>query len=154
MGQTASVPRVGWRHVNKDRTLSWFFRLQREVQAIVLASPHGYLPHGVAGTIPDHTVLAHRDETPQNPRRWLLRPAEANLLEDERLRLDEWWNDLPNSARSALLESRAGHVPHGYREAVLDLVPGGAPPDTDLNTAFELSGIAAAYIEMVAVRSR
>jgi hypothetical protein len=46
-----------------------------------------------------------------------------------------------------------GHVPHGYREAVLDLVPGGAPPDTDLNAAFELSGIAAAYIEMVAVRS-
>ena len=37
---------------------------------------------------------------------------------------------------------------------MLDLVPGGAPPDTDLNTAFELSGIAAAYIEMVAVRSR
>jgi len=125
--------------MNKDRTLSWFFRLQREVQAIVLASPHGYLPHGVAGTIPDHTVLAHRDETPQNPRRWLLRPAEANLLEDERLRLDEWWNDLPNSARSALLESRAGHVPHGYREAVLDLVPGGAPPDTDLNTAYRAS---------------
>jgi hypothetical protein len=89
--------------MSKDRTLSWFFRLRREVQAVLLASPHGYLPHGVAGTIPDHTVLAHRDETAQNPRRWLLRPAEANLLEDERVRLDEWWNDLPNSARSALL---------------------------------------------------
>lgn len=138
--------------MSSHRKLSWFFRLDRSVQALLLANPHGYLPDGVAGAIRGHTMLAHRDETPQTPQQWHLRAAEANLLEDERLRLDAWWNDLPDSACAALIACRAGGVPAEYREAVLDAHPGGVRPGTDLDLGFDLSGIAAAYIEMVAER--
>ncbi|WP_084356436.1 hypothetical protein [Mycolicibacterium wolinskyi] len=139
--------------MRRNRTLSWFYRLGRGAQAALLAKPHAYLPDDVAAEIPGHTVLAHRDETPQLPRRWQLRPAEANLLEDERHRLDDWWNDLPRHARSALIECRGDRVPPEYRAAVLDVIPGGAPAGVDLNTPFALSGIAAAYVDMVACSS-
>lgn len=88
------------------------------------------------------------------PRRWQLRSAEANLLEDERLRLDAMWRGLSPSTRDALVKSRGGQVPPQGREAILDLMPGGVPLGADLDEAFDLSGIAAAYVEMVAVGAR
>jgi hypothetical protein len=134
--------------------LTWFYRLDRQVQADLLANPHGYLRDGVAAEITAHTVRSYRDEKPQESRLWQLRSAEANLLEDERLRLDRWWRDLPDEARSALVASRDGAVPRAFRATVLDLHPGALSPATDLDVEFSLSGIAAAYVEMVAVCSR
>ncbi len=119
-----------------------------------MGRPHGYLPDGVAAEIRGHTVPADRGGNRAAPRRWQLRSAEANLLEDERLRLDTMWQAMPSSTRAALLGSRGGQVPPQCREAILDLMPGGVPPGADLDASFELSGIAAAYVEMVAVGAR
>lgn len=135
--------------MSRHRTLSWFYRLSRGRQAVLLANPHGYLSEDVARSISGHTVLTHADERRQKPPQWQLRAADANLLEDERLRLDEWWEGLPERARTALIGCRTGHVPPEYRETVLDLIPGGVPRGADLDTAFELTGIVAAYIEMI-----
>lgn len=139
--------------MGRDRTLSWLYQLDRGVQAVLLANPHGFLPAGVAADISDHTVVAHRNESPRKPVQWQLRSAEANLLEDERLRLDQWWKDLPDSTRVALVACRTGEIPQEYREALLDVIPGGVPAGTDLDSAFDMSGIAVAYVEMVAVNS-
>lgn len=128
--------------------LAWLYQLDRSQQAALLANPHGYLPFGVVDRIAGHIAVARRDETPQQPR-WQLRAAEANLLEDERLRLDDWWGALPPAAREELLATRHTAVPEQYRESVLDLVPGGIPSGTDMETSFMASGIAAAYLEMV-----
>lgn len=133
--------------------LAWFYRLDRRMQADLLANPHGYLPDAVAAEIPSHTVRSYRDEKPQESRLWQLRSAEANLLEDERLRLDRWWRELPDEARAALVTSRDGTVPRAWRATVLDLQPGDMSPETDLETEFTVSGIAAAYIDMVGICS-
>ncbi|WP_234820703.1 hypothetical protein [Mycolicibacterium goodii] len=92
--------------------------------------------------------------SPKESRLWQLRSAEANLLEDERLRLDRWWRELPDEARSALVMSRGRSVPRAWRAAVLDLHSDGLTPGTDLEAEFRMSGIAAAYIEMVATCCR
>ena len=135
--------------MSRRQSLSWFYRLDRGEQARLLANPHGYLPGDVAGRITAHTVAARGDESSRAPRQWLLRAAEANLLEDERLRLDVWWSDLSAAARSSLIASRGSGVPREHREAVLDVVPGGLPAGVDLDIAFPISGIAAAYLEMI-----
>ncbi|CAJ1498741.1 hypothetical protein [[Mycobacterium] burgundiense] len=132
------------------RSLSWFYQLDRADQAVLLARPHGYLPDGVAAKIEGHTVPAGRDGTPDATPRWQLRSAEANLLEDERLRLDAMWRGLSPGTRAELVASRGGPVPAHCREAILDLLPGGVPPGTDLDVAFDLTGIVAAYVEMAA----
>lgn len=128
--------------------LAWLYQLDRSQQAALLAKPHGYLPASVVDRIAGHTTLTRRDETPQQPR-WQLRTAEANLLEDERLRLDAWWGALPRAAREELVATRHTAVPERYRESVLDLVPGGISTGTDTKSPFTASGIAAAYLEMV-----
>ncbi|MBU8812735.1 hypothetical protein [Mycolicibacterium goodii] len=143
-----------YRPTSKHSPLAWFYRLDRRMQADLLANPHGYLPDGVAAAIASHTVRSYRDEKPQESRLWQLRSAEANLLEDERLRLDRWWRELPDEARSALVMSRGGSVPRAWRAAVLDLHSDGLTPGTDLEAEFRMSGIAAAYIEMVATCCR
>lgn len=129
--------------------LTWFFNLEVRVQAKLLAHPHGYLPEAVAKKIPRRTDPV-RDRNPADPPRWHLRSAEAIRLEEERLRLDSWWRNLADRTRNALLEHRSGSVPAKYWDAVLDLDPRGAPAGTDLKAPFELSGITAAYVEMVA----
>jgi hypothetical protein len=139
--------------MRRDRTLSWFHRLDLGQQAALLADPHGYLREGVAAAIRPHTEPARHDETLQYPRRWLLRSAEANLLEDERHRLDKWWQDLTPEVRSALIECRAEAVPREHRKAVLESAPGGMRPGTDLDIGFEMTDMAAAYLEMVAAKS-
>jgi hypothetical protein len=138
--------------MRRDRTLTWFHRLGRGHQAALLANPHGYVPEKVAREIPKHTILSRRNESTRHPEQWLLHSAEANLLEDERHRLDKWWRELPVQARSALVDSRGGKVPREHREAVLDLIPGGVRPGTDLDVAFEMPAIAAAYLEMLSDR--
>ncbi|AQA01842.1 hypothetical protein BVC93_04630 [Mycobacterium sp. MS1601] len=139
--------------MRRDRTLTWFYRLHRGHQAALLANPHGYVPHSVAVSIAAQTVRARSNEAVQHPGRWLLRSFEANLLEDERHRLDDWWDRLLPEVQSALLACRASQVPREHREAVLDLMPGGIRAGTDLDEDFEMSGIAAAYLEMVASAS-
>ena len=129
--------------------MAWLYQLDRHQQAALLANPHGFLPASVVERIADRTDLARRDETPQRAR-WQLRSAEANMLEDERLRLDDWWTTLSPAARAELLATRHTAVPEQYREAVLDMVPGGGMRSTvDLSDPFRASGIVAAYLEMV-----
>lgn len=128
--------------------MAWLYQLDRTQQAALLANPHGYLPVSVVDRITGHVDLVRRDETP-HPQRWQLRSADANLLEDERLRLDDWWSALPAHARSDILATRHTEVPEQYRETVLDLVSGGISAETDLGASFRASGIAAAYLEMV-----
>lgn len=135
--------------MSRKNDLSWFYGLERAEQALLLANPHGYLPGDIAGRITAHTTAARGDESSQSPRQWLLRAAEANLLEDERHRLDAWWSNLSAAARSALIASRGSGIPREHREAVLDVVPGGLPAGVDLDIAFPISGMAAAYLEMV-----
>jgi len=135
--------------MGRRRTLSWFYRLDRGAQAGLLAKPHGYLSDEVAQSISDRAVVTHADERRQTRPQWQLRTEDANLLEDERLRLDDWWGGLPDSARVALIRCRTGQVPYEYRETLLELIPGGVPRRVDLDTPFELTGIAAAYIEMI-----
>lgn len=139
--------------MRRDRTLSWFHQLDLGQQAALLADPHGYLPDDVAKTIRPHIDVSRPDETKQYPRRWLLRSAEANLLEDERLRLDDWWQHLPSGVRSALIECRAEVVPREYRKAVLESAPGGLHPKADLTIEFDMTEMTSAYLEMLAVRS-
>lgn len=139
--------------MRRDRTLSWFHRLDLGQQAALLADPHGYLPDGVAEEIRPHVDSARHDETVQYPRRWLLRSAEANLLEDERHRLDDWWQDLAPEVRAALIECRADAVPREHREAVLESAPGGVHPRADLDIGFDMTEMTSAYLEMMATRS-
>lgn len=133
--------------------MAWLYQLDRAQQASLLANPHGYLPVDIAERIVGHVHPAHLDETPQRPR-WHLRSAEANLLEDERLRLDDWWHGLSEEARDDLLTTRHTAVPERHRASVLDLVPGGITPGIDLDVSFRASGIVAAYLEMVHHRQR
>jgi hypothetical protein len=130
--------------------LSWFYKLELPVQVALLAHPHGYVSEDVAVAIPRRTESVRHDERPQVRRRWHLRSAEANHLEDERLRLDRWWKHLPHGTRQALVRHRSFEVPARYRDVIVELDPDGVPPNPSVETPFMLTGIAAAYIEMQA----
>lgn len=128
--------------------LSWFFQIDRATQAALLARPHGYLPDGMA-TAGEHVVAAHHNENRQRPRRWLLRSTEANLLEEERLRLDSWWGTLSQDEQASFIEYRDGRqVPHEHRSSALSLLPAGAAAGDGADLDVKLPKIAVAYLEM------
>ncbi|OBF10500.1 hypothetical protein [Mycobacterium sp. ACS4331] len=137
--------------MGRIQPLTWFFTLEMRVQAKLLAHPHGYLSEAVAASIPRRADLVRDDDSRQRSRRWQLRSAEAIRLEEERLRLDGWWTSLCELTRRALLDHRGAQVPARYRDAVADLDPRGAPPSGDADAPFALTGITAAYVEMVAI---
>ncbi|MCV7435072.1 hypothetical protein [Mycolicibacterium bacteremicum] len=129
--------------------LAWLYRLDRHQQAELLAKPHAYLPATVAHRITGQTNLDPRDCTARPPRRQL-RPEQANLLEEERLRLDDWWSALPAATRADLLRTRHTAVPERHRSAVLAMTPGEHHASrTDAANPHRVSGIVAAYLEMV-----
>ena len=125
--------------------------LDLRVQVALLAHPHGYVSESVAASIPRRAESVRHDERPQKRRRWHLRSAEANHLEDERLCLDRWCKHLPDGTQDALVRHRSAEVPARYRDAIVELDPDGAPPGGVPGVPFQLSGIAAAYVEMMAM---
>lgn len=140
------------RGMRRDRTLSWFSRLDRAERAALLANPHGYVPSTAARRIAAHTTSTHRGETRQL--RWLLKSFEANRLEDERHRLDDWWARLAPDVRADLVDHRSAEVPRAHREAVLDLMPGGVRQDDDLERGFPMPDVVTAYLDGPATLSR
>jgi hypothetical protein len=89
---------------------------------------------------------------PDNARSWRLSPSEANALEDERLRLDQWWEGRSEAERAALIEHRGGQLPGELRDAVKDHIPGGLALGDDLVGPFTMPPLMVAYVEMVARR--
>jgi hypothetical protein len=79
---------------------------------------------------------------------------EANALEDERRRPDQWWSNRSEDEQEALTEHRASLIPDEFREAVKDLVLGGVPigDENDFTGPFRLPPMMAPDVEMIARR--
>ncbi|WP_273734179.1 hypothetical protein [Mycolicibacterium septicum] len=129
-----------------------FNHLPLEHRAALLANPHGALPGPLAEKLVGHIYTAHWVNAPNNTRRWRLRPSEATALEDERLRLDQWWERRSESERAALIEHRGGPLPGELRDAVKDHMPGGVVLGDDLTGPFTMPPLMVTYVEMVARR--
>lgn len=134
--------------MTQEQPLSWFYQLRRDHQVALLANPHGSLPRGLAELLVDRIYMAYWTEQQDDTWHWQLHAAEANALEDERLRLDQWWGRRSGAERAALIEHRGGLIPGEYREAVKDHIPGGVILADDLVGPFPLPTMMAAYVEM------
>ena len=132
-----------------------FAQLSIEHRAALLANPHGALPTHIVERLmrTGHVYTAYWPNGPDSPRAWRLWPSDADALEDERSRLDLWWQRRSEAERAALIEHRGGPIPGELRGAVMDHVPGGVVLGDDLTGPFTMPPMIAAYVEMVARRA-
>lgn len=87
-----------------------FAQLPIEHRAALLANPHGALPPQLADRLLAHAYTAYWVNGPGGASRWQVWPSEANVLEDERWRLDQWWQRRSEAERAALIEHRGGRL--------------------------------------------
>jgi hypothetical protein len=72
------------------------------------------------------------------------------MTDDEQQLLDAWWGRRSSDEQKVLIEHRDGLVPGDHREAVKDLMPGGAVVGDDLVGPFRLPPLMAEYVAMKA----
>lgn len=134
-----------------DEVPAVFTQLPIEHRAALLANPYAPLPQHLVRPLLAHIVSTRWDGGPDVVR---LQQSAARALEDERLRLDQWWERRSEAERAALIEHRGGQLPGELRPAVMDHVPGGVAigDGRDFTGPFAIAPMMAAYVEMVARR--
>lgn len=76
------------------------------------------------------------------------------MTKDEEQRLNECGTVVPRPSRTLSLSTATDWCPASYREAVMDLMPGGVVIGDDLTGPFRLSGLVAEYVAMKATQAQ
>jgi hypothetical protein len=91
-----------------DTSLGWLDQLSPNDQVAVLRDPYANLP---AGSVEHLKAQGRLDGTTpwiqQNPTGWVIRPPLADVLDDLRERLDQWWQKRCTPEKRDYLSSTA-----------------------------------------------
>jgi len=142
--------------MTQRRPLSWLDHLSVDQTAALLANPTSPLPTGLTARILGHAEIVEyfTEDYEDGARRCQLHPVEVKALEEERVRLDDWWNRRSEAERAALIAHRASLIPGECREAVKDLMPDGLRIGDDFTGPFTLPKMVAAYAQLMARQQR
>lgn len=104
-----------------DRTMAWFFQLDLEDRAALLADPEMELPPSLVADLSEERCVASDavwTSQPQ-PTKFRLAPSSVEQLQPRRNRLLRWWNALSADEQKLLIESRDQALPERHRAILL-----------------------------------